>query len=55
MAWCIKKRGPLFASVFNPLMLVIVAVLSSLLLNEKLHLGGYNYFFPHYFLDCHVI
>ncbi|KAG6522902.1 WAT1-related protein At1g68170-like [Zingiber officinale] len=40
MSWCIKKKGPLFASVFNPLMLVIVALLSSLLLNEKLHLGS---------------
>ncbi|KAF3336604.1 WAT1-related protein [Carex littledalei] len=40
MAWCIRKKGPLFASVFNPLMLVIVAILSSLLLNEKLHLGS---------------
>ncbi|KAJ3681500.1 hypothetical protein LUZ60_015989 [Juncus effusus] len=40
MTWCIKKKGPLFASVFNPLMLVIVAVLSSLLFNELLHLGS---------------
>ncbi|KAJ1695837.1 hypothetical protein LUZ63_012535 [Rhynchospora breviuscula] len=40
MAWCIKKKGPLFASVFNPLMLIIVAILSSLLLDEKLHLGS---------------
>ncbi|KAJ3681501.1 hypothetical protein LUZ60_015990 [Juncus effusus] len=40
MTWCIKKKGPLFASVFNPLMLVIVAVLSSLLFNEILHLGS---------------
>ncbi|XP_008785911.2 WAT1-related protein At1g25270-like [Phoenix dactylifera] len=40
LAWCIKKKGPLFASIFNPLMLVIVALLSSLLLNEKLYLGS---------------
>ncbi|XP_073107028.1 WAT1-related protein At1g25270 isoform X3 [Elaeis guineensis] len=40
LAWCIKKKGPLYASIFNPLMLVIVALLSSLLLNEKLHLGS---------------
>nr|CAD1817996.1 unnamed protein product [Ananas comosus var. bracteatus] len=40
LAWCIKRKGPLYASIFNPLMLVIVALLSSLLLNEKLHLGS---------------
>ncbi|KAH7685485.1 WAT1-related protein [Dioscorea alata] len=40
MAWCIRKKGPLYASVFNPLMLVIVALLGSLLLDEKLHLGS---------------
>ncbi|CAA6660534.1 unnamed protein product [Spirodela intermedia] len=39
-AWCIRLKGPLFASVFNPLMLVVVAVLGSFLLEEKLHLGG---------------
>ncbi|EES11693.1 WAT1-related protein At1g68170 [Sorghum bicolor] len=39
MAWCVKQRGPLFVSVFSPLMLLMVAVLSSLLLGEKLHLG----------------
>ncbi|KAJ0971983.1 hypothetical protein J5N97_019942 [Dioscorea zingiberensis] len=40
MAWCIRKKGPLYASVFNPLTLVIVALLGSLLLDEKLHLGS---------------
>ncbi|KAL5214848.1 hypothetical protein ABZP36_004000 [Zizania latifolia] len=40
LSWCVKRRGPLFASVFNPLMLVVVAVLGSLLLAEKLHLGS---------------
>ncbi|KAL5578293.1 hypothetical protein UlMin_019992 [Ulmus minor] len=39
MQWCLKMRGPLFVSAFNPLMLVIVAVAASLLLDEKLHLG----------------
>ncbi|CAN6288593.1 unnamed protein product [Urochloa humidicola] len=39
MSWCVKRRGPLFVSVFNPLMLLVVAVLGSLLLGEKLHLG----------------
>lgn len=44
-AWCIKMRGPLFASVFNPLMLVLVAVAASLMLDEKLYLGRYIYLF----------
>ncbi|CAL5029136.1 unnamed protein product [Urochloa decumbens] len=39
LSWCVKRRGPLFASVFNPLILLVVAVLSCLLLGEKLHLG----------------
>ncbi|XP_062178028.1 WAT1-related protein At1g25270-like [Alnus glutinosa] len=40
IAWCVHTRGPLFVSVFNPLMLVLVAVMGSLLLDEKLHLGS---------------
>ncbi|KAJ0976550.1 hypothetical protein J5N97_012024 [Dioscorea zingiberensis] len=40
IAWCIGKKGPLYASVFNPLLLVILAILSPLFLNEKLHLGS---------------
>ncbi|XP_019424906.1 PREDICTED: WAT1-related protein At1g68170-like [Lupinus angustifolius] len=40
IAWCIHMRGPLFASVFNPLMLVLVAVAASLMLNENLYLGS---------------
>ncbi|KAL6345913.1 hypothetical protein AAG906_025193 [Vitis piasezkii] len=38
--WCVRKRGPLFVSIFNPLLLVFVAILDSLLLDEKLHLGS---------------
>ncbi|THG21316.1 WAT1-related protein At1g25270-like [Camellia sinensis] len=40
MAWCVQMRGPLFVSVFSPLMLVLVAIAGSLLLDEKLHLGS---------------
>ncbi|KAJ9701315.1 hypothetical protein PVL29_006593 [Vitis rotundifolia] len=39
VSWCVLKRGPLFVSTFNPLMLVFVAILGSLILDEKLHLG----------------
>ncbi|KAH9686089.1 WAT1-related protein [Citrus sinensis] len=41
ISWCVRTRGPLFASIFNPLMLVVVAILSSLILDEKLHLGSF--------------
>ncbi|XP_050157141.1 WAT1-related protein At1g25270-like isoform X2 [Malus sylvestris] len=40
IALCIRMRGPLFVSVFNPLMLVLVAIVGSLALDEKLHLGS---------------
>ncbi|CAK8530248.1 unnamed protein product [Lathyrus sativus] len=39
-SWCIKMRGPLFASVFNPLMLLFVTIAASLMLDEKLYLGS---------------
>lgn len=39
LSWCVQRRGPLFVSVFSPLTLLVVALLSSLLLAEKLHLG----------------
>ncbi|KAK7363196.1 hypothetical protein VNO77_05327 [Canavalia gladiata] len=40
MAWCVRTKGPLFTSAFNPLMLVIVAIAASLTLDEKLYLGS---------------
>ncbi|KAJ8767692.1 hypothetical protein K2173_020632 [Erythroxylum novogranatense] len=40
MALCVRLRGPLFVSVFNPLLLVFVALACSLLVDEKLHLGS---------------
>ncbi|XP_074565672.1 WAT1-related protein At1g09380-like [Curcuma longa] len=39
LGWCIMKKGPVYASVFNPLSLVLVAILSSFLLSEQLYLG----------------
>ncbi|RDX58347.1 WAT1-related protein, partial [Mucuna pruriens] len=41
ISWCVHMRGPLFASVFSPLMLVMVALAGSTMLNENLHLGWY--------------
>ncbi|KAF5731980.1 WAT1-related protein [Tripterygium wilfordii] len=42
IAWCVRLRGPVFVSIFNPLVLVLVlvAIAGSLLLDEKLHLGS---------------
>ncbi|KAK7363207.1 hypothetical protein VNO77_05339 [Canavalia gladiata] len=40
IAWCIKMRGPLFASIFVPLQLLLVAIAAYLMLNEKLYLGS---------------
>ncbi|KAJ8752315.1 hypothetical protein K2173_003951 [Erythroxylum novogranatense] len=38
-SWSIQRKGALYVSVFSPLLLVIVAVLSWALLQEKLYLG----------------
>ncbi|XVE89522.1 hypothetical protein DITRI_Ditri20bG0003300 [Diplodiscus trichospermus] len=43
LSWSIQTRGPLYVSVFSPLLLVIVAVLSWALLREKLYVGTYVY------------
>ncbi|XP_042495308.1 WAT1-related protein At1g68170-like [Macadamia integrifolia] len=40
IAWGVRTKGPLFVSIFNPLVLVLVAIMGSLLLNEKLHVGS---------------
>ncbi|OAY73826.1 WAT1-related protein [Ananas comosus] len=36
----IEKRGPVFASAFSPLMMIIVAIMGSFILAEKIYLGG---------------
>lgn len=38
-AWCIQKKGPIFVSAFNPLLLIIVTVAEILVLGENLHVG----------------
>ncbi|XP_042516417.1 WAT1-related protein At1g09380-like isoform X2 [Macadamia integrifolia] len=40
MTWCIEKRGPLYVAMFNPLVLVIVAVMGWAILSEKLYVGS---------------
>lgn len=36
----IKKRGPVFATAFSPLMMIIVAIMGCFILSEKIFLGG---------------
>jgi len=40
MNWCIQVKGPLFVSMFNPLLLIMVAVMGWALLDEKLYVGS---------------
>ncbi|XP_019702179.1 WAT1-related protein At5g07050-like [Elaeis guineensis] len=35
-----QSRGPVFASAFSPLMMIIVAIMDSFILAEKIYLGG---------------
>ncbi|KAL1557798.1 WAT1-related protein-like protein [Salvia divinorum] len=37
---CVRMRGPLYVSIFNPLLLVLVAIAGCLFLQEKLNLGS---------------
>ncbi|CAN6228074.1 unnamed protein product [Urochloa humidicola] len=39
MSWCLRERGPLYVAMFGPLIIVFVAALSSVFLDETLHLG----------------
>lgn len=41
IAWCIKRRGPLFVSIFSPLQLVLVDIAAYFMLDEKLYVGRY--------------
>ncbi|MQL93442.1 hypothetical protein Taro_026090 [Colocasia esculenta] len=36
----INERGPVFASAFSPLMMIIVAIMGSFILAEKIYMGG---------------
>lgn len=40
IAWVVRMKGPVYVSVFNPLMLVMVAISGYLFLEEKLYLGS---------------
>ncbi|XP_043718134.1 WAT1-related protein At3g30340-like [Telopea speciosissima] len=40
MAWCVKKRGPLFTAAFSPLIQIVVAMFDFSILHEQLHIGS---------------
>ncbi|GAV80282.1 EamA domain-containing protein [Cephalotus follicularis] len=40
ISWCVRMRGPVFVASFNPVALVLVAIVGFLMLNEKLYLGS---------------
>ncbi|XP_038999450.1 WAT1-related protein At1g09380-like [Hibiscus syriacus] len=40
VSWAFRLMGILYASIFNPLVLVFVSILGFLLLDEKLYLGS---------------
>ncbi|XP_031126887.1 WAT1-related protein At1g68170-like isoform X2 [Ipomoea triloba] len=37
--WCVGVKGPVYVSAFTPLWLILMAIVGSLCLEEKLHLG----------------
>ncbi|KAK4266125.1 hypothetical protein QN277_027092 [Acacia crassicarpa] len=37
--WCTEEKGPVFVTMFNPLLTVLVALLSYFVVGDKLHLG----------------
>ncbi|KAK9926471.1 hypothetical protein M0R45_023699 [Rubus argutus] len=38
--WCIRYKGPVFAAMFSPLQVIIVAIFSAIAFAERLHLGS---------------
>ena len=38
----IKEKGPVFYSAFNPLTTIIVAILASIIIAEKMYTGRYS-------------
>ncbi|KAL8534084.1 hypothetical protein ACS0TY_010196 [Phlomoides rotata] len=38
--WCVRKRGPLFASVFHPLGVIFATAMGVIILGEALYLGS---------------
>ena len=43
MTWSIKKKGPVFTSAFDPLLVVVSFFLQTFVLGNSAHLGRYVY------------
>ncbi|KAG8076444.1 hypothetical protein GUJ93_ZPchr0006g41576 [Zizania palustris] len=39
MSWCVEQRGPVFTTAFTPLIQIIAAAISVIVLHEQLHVG----------------
>jgi hypothetical protein len=39
ICWVIGRRGPIYPSMFNPLLLIITTVMDSLLLGTNIYMG----------------
>lgn len=42
MAWCVKKRGPVFTAAFSPFIQIMAAMFDIPILHEQLHIGRYS-------------
>ncbi|TXG50805.1 hypothetical protein EZV62_023329 [Acer yangbiense] len=40
MAWCVKKKGPVFTAAFSPLVQIMAAMLDIPILHEQLYIGS---------------
>ncbi|KAM0852597.1 hypothetical protein ACQ4PT_051650 [Festuca glaucescens] len=40
MSWCIQVRGPVYVSMFSPIMLIAIAIVGWGILGEKIHVGS---------------
>ncbi|KAF8033416.1 hypothetical protein BT93_D2124 [Corymbia citriodora subsp. variegata] len=38
--WCVSHKGPVFAAMFSPLLLVVVGIFSAVAFQEQFHLGS---------------
>ncbi|GKV23872.1 hypothetical protein SLEP1_g33555 [Rubroshorea leprosula] len=53
ISWGLRNKGPLYATIFNPLILIFVAIIASLFLDEKLHHSGRN--IDHFWAVCGAV
>jgi drug/metabolite transporter (DMT)-like permease len=52
MSWCIQVRGPVYVSMFSPIMLIAVAIMGWGILDEKIHVGRYELDLTHIVCSC---